>query len=103
MNKKDKYALNRTRLSCHRFLANQVRLQLFILACKLGTFLRRMALPSAMKHWLLRSLQVKLIEIGARIVDHSKSIIFQLAEVAVPREVFAVLLGRIDRLRCVHT
>ena len=30
--KEGKYALKRTRLSCHRFDANQVRLQLFALA-----------------------------------------------------------------------
>jgi len=34
--KEGKCALTRTRLSCHRFDANQVRLQLFILAYNLG-------------------------------------------------------------------
>jgi len=59
--KEGKYALNWTRLSCHRFDANQVRLQLFILAYNLGNLLRRLALPKAVKDWSLRSLQVKLI------------------------------------------
>ena len=34
--KEGKYALNWTRLSCHRFVANQVRLWLFVLAYNLG-------------------------------------------------------------------
>jgi len=59
--KEGKYALNWTRLSCHRFDANQVRLQLFILAYNLGNLLHRLALPKAVKDWSLRSLQVKLI------------------------------------------
>ena len=59
--KEGKYALNWTRLSCHRFVANQVRLALFILAYNLGNLLRRLCLPRAVKHWSLRSLQVKLI------------------------------------------
>jgi hypothetical protein len=41
----------------------------------------------------------KLMKIGARIVRHGRYVIFQLAEVAVPRAVFAAVLRRIDRLR----
>ena len=62
--KEGKYALNWTRLSCHRFVANRVRLSLFVLAYNLGNFLRRLCLPKAVKHWSLRSVQVKLIKIG---------------------------------------
>jgi hypothetical protein len=97
--KEGKYAIHWTRLSCHRFRANQVRLQLFVLAYNLGNFLRRLALPNTVKDWSLRSLQVKLIKTGARVVHHARRIIFQMAEVAVPREVFAAVLRRIDRLR----
>ena len=43
--RKVKYALNWTRLSCHRFVANQVRLWLFVLAYNLGNFMRRLTLP----------------------------------------------------------
>jgi len=96
--KEGKYALNWTRLSCHRFDANQVRLQLFILAYNLGNFLRRLGLPKAVKDWSLRSLQVKLIKIGGRIVRHARRIVFQLAEVAVPRELFAAILEQVSRL-----
>jgi len=97
--KEGKYALNWARLSCHRFVANQVRLQLFILAYNLGNFLRRLGLPRSIKDWSLRSLQVKLIKMGGRMVRHARRIIFQLAEVAVPKELFAAILERINRLR----
>ena len=97
--KEGKYALNWTRLSCHRFVANQVRLWLFILAYNLGNFLRRLCLPKAVKYWSLRSLQAKLIKIGGRLVRHARRLVFQLAEVAVPREVFRQVLERIGRLR----
>jgi len=97
--KEGKYALNWTRLSCHRFDANQVRLQLFILAYNLGNLLRRLALPKAVKDWSLRSLQVKLIKMGGRIVRHARRIVFQLAELAVPGELFAAIIERITRLR----
>ena len=47
--KEGKYALNWTRLSCHRFVCNQVRLLLFVLAYNLGNFLRRLALPRGLQ------------------------------------------------------
>ena len=92
------YALNWTRLSCHRFVANRVRLSLFILAYNLGNFLRRLCLPKAIRHWSLRSVQVKLIKMGGRLVRHSRRLIFQLSEVSVPRWLFQGVLDRIGRL-----
>ena len=41
-----------------------MRLWLFVLAYNLGNFLRRLALPKAIKNWSLRSVQVKLIKMG---------------------------------------
>ena len=96
--KEGKYALNWTRLSCHRFAANRVRLSLFVLAYNLGNFLRRLCLPKAVKHWSLRSVQVKLIKMGGRLVRHSRWLIFQLSEVSVPRRLFQGVLDRIGRL-----
>ena len=87
--------LNCTRLSCHRFVANQVRLHLFILAYNLGDFLRRLGLPKAVKHWSLHSVQVKGIKIGGRLVRQARSLVFQLA---APKEVFRRVLERIDGL-----
>ena len=59
-----KHAVRWTRLSCHSFDANQVRLQLHVLAYNLGSFLRRLALPASVKHWMLTTLREKLIRIG---------------------------------------
>jgi len=96
--KEGKYALNWTRLSCHDFTDNQVRLQLFALAYNLGNFLRRLALPKKVKDWSLRTLKEKLIKIGAKVVRHSRYVIFQMAEVAVPRALFCEILYRIRQL-----
>ncbi len=96
--KEGKYALNWTRLSCHRFVANRVRLSLFVLAYNLGNFLRRLCLTKTFKHWSLRSVQVKLIKMGGRLVRHSRRLIFQLSEVSVPRRLFEGVLDRIGRL-----
>jgi len=97
--KEGKYALKWTRLSCHDFVDNQVRLQLFALAYNLGNFLRRLALPESVRKWSLRTLREKLIKIGAKVVRHSRYIIFQMAEVAVPRALFREILDRIGQLR----
>ncbi len=97
--KEGKYALNWTRLSYHDFTNNQVRLQLFALACNLGNFLRRLVLPKKIKDWSLRTLQVKLIKIGAKVVSHSRYVIFQMAEVMVSKSLFHEILERISHLK----
>jgi hypothetical protein len=86
-------------LSCHRFAANAVRLQLHALAYNLANFLRTLALPEAVKHWSLTTLRDRLVKIGARIVRHGRSITFQMAEVGVPRTLFQTILGAIAALR----
>ena len=73
------------------------------LAYNLGNFLRRLALPKAVKHWLLTTLQEKLIKIGAKVVTHARYVIFQMAEVAVSRRLFQAILDRIRRLRLPET
>ena len=101
--KEGKYALSWTRLSCTRYVCNQVRLALFILAYNLGNFLRRFALPAKISHWSLSSVQLKLIKIGAKAVSHSRRTVFQMAEVAVPGTLFAEILARIRQLAAVPT
>jgi len=54
-----------TRLSCHRFRANEVRLQLSVLAYNLGNLWRRLALPTEVANWSLTSLQRRLVKTGA--------------------------------------
>jgi hypothetical protein len=94
-----KNAVKWTRLSCHDFADNQVRLQLFVLAYNLGNFLRQAVLPRSVRHWTLTTLREKLIKLGAKVVRHSRQIIFQMAEVAVLRELFRAILEGIGRLR----
>ena len=96
--KEGKNAVKWTKLSCRTFKDNQTRLQLFALAYNLANFLRRLALPRAVKHWSLKTLREKLVKIGAKVTRHSKYVTFQLAEVAVTRNLFAAILDRIERL-----
>jgi hypothetical protein len=81
-----------------RFSKTSARI-LFALAYNLANFLRSLALPDPVAQWSLTALREKLVKIGARIVRHGRYVVFQLAEVAVPRAVFASILRRIDRLR----
>ncbi len=51
------------------------------------------------EHWSLTTLREKLIKIGAKVGRHGRYITFQLAEVAIPRSLFANILRLIDGLR----
>jgi hypothetical protein len=97
--KEGKGAIKWTRLSCRTFAANAVRLQLHALAYNLGNFMRTLAMPKATEPWSLTSLREKLIKIGAKIVSHGRYVTFQLAEVAVSRQMFAEILMLIAQLR----
>jgi hypothetical protein len=70
-----------------------VRLALFVLAYNLGNFLRRFTLPAKISHRSLSSVQLKLIKIGAKVINHSRRTVFQMAEVAMPGELFAQILA----------
>jgi hypothetical protein len=94
-----KDALRWTRLSCRAFRDNAVRLQLFALAYNLANLLRNPPLPDPIAQWSLGTLREKLVKVGARIVGHGRYAVFQLAEVAVSRALFAAILRRIDFLR----
>ncbi len=97
--KEGKGAIKWTRLSCRTFAANAVCLQLHALAYNLGNFLRTLATPEPIKDWSLTSLREKLVKIGARIVMHGRYVAFQMAEVAIPRQLFAGILRLIAELR----
>lgn len=62
-------------------------------------FLRQLVLPRPIQGWTLTTLREKLIKIGAKVIAHAKYLTFQLAEVAVPRKLFAAILNRIESLR----
>ncbi|NNM99490.1 MAG: IS1380 family transposase [Candidatus Eremiobacteraeota bacterium] len=97
--KEGKGAIKWTRLSCRSFNANAVRLQLHALAYNLGNFLRTLAIPEALEKWSLTSLREKLIKIGAKVVSHGRYVAFQMAEVAISRQLFAAIMQRIAALR----
>ena len=97
--KEGKNAVTWTRLSCHSFKANAVRLQLHALAYNLANFLRTLALPPEIAQWSMTTLRERLVKIGAKIVRHGRSVIFQMAEVMVPRYLFQEILTAIAALR----
>ena len=76
-----------------------MRLQLHALAYNLANFLRTLALPEAIKQWSLTTLRNRLVKIGAKVVRHGRSVIFQMAEVMVPRDLFQTILSAIAALR----
>ena len=51
------------------------------------------------QYWLMTTLREKLVKIGAKVVRHGRFVTFQLAEVAIPRTLFAEILHLIDGLR----
>jgi hypothetical protein len=97
--KEGKGAIKWTRLSCRTFAAKAVRLQLHALAYNLGNFIRTLAMPKAAEPWSLTSLREKLIKIGAKVVSHGRYVTFQMAEVAVSRQMFNEILSLIAGLR----
>ena len=97
--KEGKNAITWTRLSCTRFAANAVRLQLHAPAYNLANFLRTLAPPEAVSHWSMATLRNRLVKIGAKIVRHGRSITFQIAEVMVLRGLFQQALDAIMALR----
>ena len=80
-------------------MRDAVRLELHALAYNLGNFLRTLATPEPIREWSLTSLKEKLIKIGAKVVSHGRYITFQMAEVAIPRGLFADILRLIVELR----
>ena len=84
-----------TRLSCHRFRANEVRLQLSVLAYNLGNLGRRLVLPPRIKRWSLTSLQQRLVKTGGRPVKHARYYWLLLAEGHLTRRLFGDKLRRL--------
>ena len=76
-----------------------MRLQLFALAYNLANFLRRLALPLAIRHRSLTTLKERLIKIGAKVIRHAGYLPFQMAEVAIRRNIFQSILCRIAKPR----
>ncbi len=96
--KEGKQAVKMTRLSCHRFRSNEVRLWLSVIAYNLGNLWRRLVLPRRIDDWSLTSLQQRLVKTGGRLVKHARYYWLLLAEGHLTRRLFASMLGRIAGL-----
>ena len=96
--KAGKQATHWTRLSCHRFRANEVRFQLSGLSYNLGNLWRRLGLPRRIKSWSLTSLQQRLMKTGGRLVKHARYYWLLLAEGHLNRKLFGQMLGRLAAL-----
>jgi hypothetical protein len=93
-----KQAVKMTRLSCHRFRCNEVRLWLSLIAYNLGNLWRRLVLPKKIENWSLTSLQQRLVKTGGRLVKHARYYWLMLAESHLTRRLFGSMVRRIDAL-----
>jgi len=96
--KEGKQAVKMTRLSCHRFRSNEVRLWLSLIAYNLGNLWRRLVLPRRIENWSLTSLQQRLVKTGGRLVKHARYYWLMLAESHLTRRLFGSMVRRIDAL-----
>ena len=60
----------------------------FMRSPTISQILRTLATPEPIKDWSLTSLKEKLIKIGAKVVSHGRYVAFQMAEVAIPRQMY---------------
>ena len=93
--KEGKQAVKMTRLSCHRFRSNEVRLWLSVIAYNLGNLWRRLVLPKRIDNWSLTSLQQRLVKTGGRLIKHARYYWLLLAEGHLHRRLFGEMLRRI--------
>jgi len=96
--KEGKQAVKMTRLSCHRFRSNEVRLWLRLIAYNWGNLWRRLVLPKKIENWSLTSLQQRLVKTGGRLVKHARYFRLMLAESHLTRRLFGSMVRRIDAL-----
>jgi Transposase DDE domain group 1 len=93
-----KQAGKMTRLSCHRFRSNEVRLWRSVIAYNLGNLWRRLVLPRRIDHWSLTSLQQRLVKTGGRLVKHARDDWLLLAEGHLTRRLCGAMARRIAAL-----
>jgi len=96
--KEGKQAVKMTRLSCHRFRSNEVRLWLSVIAYNLANLWRRLVLPKRVDHWSLTSLQQRLVKTGGRLTKHARYYWLLLAEGHLTRRLFTAMVRRIELL-----
>ena len=96
--KEGQQAVKMTRLSCHRFRSNEVRLWLSLIAYNLGNLWRRLVLPLRVANWSLTSLQQRLVKTGGRLIKHARYYWLLLAEGHLTRRLFGAMVRRIEAL-----
>jgi len=87
-----------TRLSCHRFRSDEVRMWLSVIAYNLANLWRRLVLPKRVDHWSLTGLQQRLVKAGGRLVKHTRYYWLLLAESHLAKRLFGAMLRRIEAL-----
>jgi hypothetical protein len=96
--KQGKQAVKMTRLSCHRFRSNEVRLWLSVIAYNLGNLWRRLVLPKRIGNWSLTSLQHPLVKTGGRLIKHARYYWLMLAESHLTKRLFGAMVRSIAAL-----
>jgi hypothetical protein len=96
--KEGKQAVKLTRLSCHRFRSNEVRLCLSLIAYNLGNLWRRLALPKRIDNWTLTICQRRLVKTGGRLIKHAQYYWLLPAEGHLTRRLFGSMVRRITSL-----
>ena len=96
--KEGKEAVKITRLSCHRFRSNEVRLWLRLIAYNLGNLWRRLVLPKRIGSWSLTSRQQRPVKTGGRLVKHAGYCWLLLAEGHLTRRLFGSMVRRVASL-----
>ena len=83
----------------HRFITNQNRLQLGMLAYNLFHWFCRMVLPEQMQHLQIDTIRFKLIKIATKRIKHFRYQTFQLCSNYPYQEEFVKILSNIHRLQ----
>jgi len=87
-----------TRLNCHRFRSNEVRLWLSVIAYNLGTCGGGWCCRRESAHGRLTSLQQRLVKTGGRLIKHARYYWLLLAESHLTRRLFGSILRQIEAL-----
>ena len=97
--KEGKQAVKMTRLSCHRFRSNEVRLWLSVIAYNLGKLWRRLVLPLRVGKWSLTSPATTIGEDRGQLIKHAGCYWLLLAEGHLTRRLFGAMrrIGALPR------
>ena len=71
----------------------------FMLWRTILNFFRTLVLPDVVERWSLTTLRERVVKIGAKVIAHARYTVFQMAEVALPRDLFGRILAMIEGLR----